>query len=117
MRGTRRASRYASRRSGRDRDRRLTRDRGAAALDLARQGARVLVNYQRNADAAQEVVAAITAAGVRRGLQGRRQRRDRGGWDDRGMPERWGHLELLVNNAGITADAPTVRLKEEQCAR
>jgi 3-oxoacyl-[acyl-carrier protein] reductase len=35
----------------------------AIALELARQGARVLVNYQRNADAAQEVVAAIAAEG------------------------------------------------------
>ena len=34
----------------------------AIALDLAAQGATVVVNYQKNADAAQEVVDAITAA-------------------------------------------------------
>ncbi len=87
----------------------------AAALDLARQGARVLVNYQRNADAAQDVVAAITAAGG----EAWAYRADVS--DEAAVAamieaclERWGHLELLVNNAGITADAPTVRLKDEQ---
>lgn len=87
----------------------------AAALDLARQGARVLVNYQRNADAAQDVVAAITAAG------GEAWAYKADVSDEAAVAamieaclERWGHLELLVNNAGITADAPTVRLKDEQ---
>lgn len=35
----------------------------AIATELARQGARVLVNYQSNATAAEAVVADITAAG------------------------------------------------------
>jgi 3-oxoacyl-[acyl-carrier protein] reductase len=87
----------------------------AIALELARQGARVLVNYQRNSAAAAEVVAEIDAAG--------------GGampfaadvTDEAAVAamveaciERWGQLDLLVNNAGITADAPLVRMKDEQ---
>ena len=35
----------------------------AIALELARRGARVVVNYHRNAEAAAEVVATIEAAG------------------------------------------------------
>ncbi|MFL5802611.1 MAG: 3-oxoacyl-ACP reductase family protein [Roseiflexaceae bacterium] len=87
----------------------------AAALELARQGARVLVNYQRNAAAAHEVVAAIAAAGGE-ALAYKADVTDEAAVV--GMVEvcleRWGRLELLVNNAGITADAPTVRLKDEQ---
>jgi 3-oxoacyl-[acyl-carrier protein] reductase len=87
----------------------------AAALELARQGARVLVNYQRNADAAREVAAAITAAG------GEALVWEADVTDEVAVMrmvqvclERWGRLELLVNNAGITADAPLARMKEEQ---
>ena len=87
----------------------------AAALELARQGARVLVNYQRNAGAAREVVAAIAAAG------GEALVCEADVTDEVAVSrmvevclERWGRLDLLVNNAGITADAPMARMKEEQ---
>src|SRR6266496_3163195 len=58
----------------------------AIALELAQQGAHVLVNYQSNA------AAAMVAACL----------------------DRWGQIDMLVNNAGITADAPMVRMKDEQ---
>jgi 3-oxoacyl-[acyl-carrier protein] reductase len=87
----------------------------AAALELARQGARVLVNYQRNAAAAREVVAAIVAAG------GEALVCEADVTDEAAVArmiemclERWGRLELLVNNAGITADAPMARMKDDQ---
>src|SRR3954464_11726998 len=87
----------------------------AAALEIARQGARVLVNYQRNAAAAREVVGAITAAG------GEALAYEADVTDEAAVNamiaaclERWGHLELLVNNAGITADAPMMRMKDQQ---
>jgi 3-oxoacyl-[acyl-carrier protein] reductase len=87
----------------------------AAALELARQGARVLVNYQRNAAAAREVVAAIVAAG------GEALICEADVTDEAAVMrmiemclERWGRLELLVNNAGITADAPMARMKDDQ---
>src|SRR5262245_10035983 len=87
----------------------------AAALELARQGASVLVNYQRNADAAREVVAAIVAAG------GEALVCEADVTDEAAVVgmiqtclERWGRLDLLVNNAGITADAPMARMKDDQ---
>jgi 3-oxoacyl-[acyl-carrier protein] reductase len=86
----------------------------AAALELARQGARVLVNYQRNAEAAAEVASTIEGLGSQALLFGA---------DVTDEPsvermiaaciERWGRLDMLVNNAGITADSPLARHKNE----
>jgi 3-oxoacyl-[acyl-carrier protein] reductase len=87
----------------------------AVALELARNGARVLVNYQRSAAAAEELVSQIVAEGGEAlAFQA-----------DVAVPgaaetlvgiclERWGRLDLLVNNAGITADTPALRMKESQ---
>ncbi len=87
----------------------------AAAVEIARQGASVLVNYQRNAAAAHEVVAAIVAEGGE-ALAYPADVADEA--QVAGMVEacldRWGRLDLLVNNAGITADAPLMRMKDEQ---
>jgi 3-oxoacyl-[acyl-carrier protein] reductase len=87
----------------------------AAAVEIARQGARVLVNYQRNAAAAHEVVTAIVAEGGE-ALAYPADVADEA--QVAGMVEacldRWGRLDLLVNNAGITADAPLMRMKDEQ---
>lgn len=87
----------------------------AAAVEIARQGARVLVNYQRNAAAAHEVVAAIAAEG------GEALAYPADVADEAQVAamveaclDRWGRLDLLVNNAGITADAPLMRMKDEQ---
>ena len=87
----------------------------AIALELAQQGAHVLVNYQSNAAAANQVVAQIEQAGG-------------SAWayaaniaDEQAVAalvaaclDRWGQIDMLVNNAGITADAPMVRMKDEQ---
>ncbi len=90
----------------------------AAALDLAKQGAYVVVNYRRHAAAAQEVVDAIVQAG------GEAISFPADVCDEsavRAMIEatlvQWGRLDILVNNAGITDDAPFMRLKEEQWSR
>jgi 3-oxoacyl-[acyl-carrier protein] reductase len=87
----------------------------AIALELARQGARVLVNYQRNAAAAAEVVATIGAAG------GQALAYAADITEEAAVSammadcvERWGQLDMLVNNAGIIADAPLMRMKDEQ---
>jgi 3-oxoacyl-[acyl-carrier protein] reductase len=87
----------------------------AAAVEIARQGARVLVNYQRNAAAAHDVVTTIVAEGGE-ALAYPADVADEA--QVAGMVEacldRWGRLDLLVNNAGITADAPLIRMKDEQ---
>lgn len=87
----------------------------AIALELARQGARVLVNYQRNERAAAAVVAQIAALG------GEACTYPANVGDEQAVAalmhaciERWGRIDLLVNNAGITADAPFLRMKDEQ---
>ncbi len=84
----------------------------AIALELGRAGARVLVNYKGNAEAAQAVVAEIgnafalqadvsTLAGVEAVLA---------------AAEAEGGLELLVNNAGITRDGLMLRMPDEDWA-
>jgi 3-oxoacyl-[acyl-carrier protein] reductase len=84
----------------------------AIALELAAAGAEVVVNYASSPDAAAEVVAAIEAAGGR-------------AWSHRAnvadeqeveglvkaMLERSGHIDVLVNNAGITRDGLVMRMK------
>lgn len=87
----------------------------AIALDLARRGAQVLVNYQSSADAAHAVVAAIESAGGQ--AFAHRASVAEPGEVDAMLAEalaRWGRVDLLVNNAGITADGPFVRMKEAQ---
>jgi 3-oxoacyl-[acyl-carrier protein] reductase len=90
----------------------------AAALELATQGARVLVNYQRSAAAAEEVVALITAAGgeaftIAADVSDEAAAQ---GVVDAAL-ERWGRLDILVNNAGVTDDALLARMRPEQWHR
>ncbi|MCP9801480.1 3-oxoacyl-[acyl-carrier-protein] reductase [Synechococcus sp. RedBA-s] len=84
----------------------------AIALELAASGAEVVVNYAASAEAAEVVVAAISAGGGR-------------AWSYRAdvsqeaeveamvrqVLERSGRLDVLVNNAGITRDGLLMRMK------
>lgn len=87
----------------------------AAARELARQGARVVVNYHHNAEAAREVVDQIAAGGGEAFAFAADVADERAA---AGLIEaclaRWGRIDILVNNAGIVADAPLVRLKDAQ---
>lgn len=87
----------------------------AIALDLARQGARVLVNYQRSTAAAEEVATQICQAG---GDALVHQANVSNEAAVEAMFEaalaRWGRLDILVSNAGVIADTPLMRLKPEQ---
>lgn len=87
----------------------------AIALELASEGARVLVNYQHSATAAEAVAAEIREVG------GEAQTVKADVSSEAGAQTlvaaalaHWGRVDVLVNNAGITADAPLARLRPEQ---
>ncbi|ABU58568.1 3-oxoacyl-ACP reductase family protein [Roseiflexus castenholzii] len=87
----------------------------AIALAIAARGGRVLINYQRNATAAQEVVAAIETMG------GEALAFAADIADERAVQTmvnaclaHWGRIDALVNNAGSTDDAPFVRMRPDQ---
>lgn len=90
----------------------------ATALELAADGAHVLVNYRHNAAAAAEVADQIVEAGGDAATFG-------GDVSDEAAAqalvdaalERWGRLDILVNNAGVTDDAPLARLRPAQWER
>ena len=87
----------------------------AIAIELAREGARVAVNYASNDAKAQEVKAEIEALGVDCILI----KADQGdAAQARGMvkqaAEHFGHLDILVNNAGITRDSLLPRMTDDQ---
>ncbi len=90
----------------------------AVALELAAAGARVLVNYQHSAAAAAEVAGLICQAGGEAFVFQADVSDEQA---SQAMIEaalaRWGRLDVLVNNAGITDDAPLVRMKPEQWHR
>ncbi|MCK9356403.1 MAG: 3-oxoacyl-[acyl-carrier-protein] reductase [Dehalococcoidia bacterium] len=91
----------------------------AIALKLGHMGARVAVNYvavdPQNEKDAQEVVGTLAAAGaeafaveadVRDGEAVKRMVDQ--------VVEKWGGLNILVNNAGITKDTLLLRMSEQQ---
>ena len=79
---------------------------------LARNGARVVVNYARNEAGAQELVKAVEAAGgeafaVKADVSDPGQAETLIG----AALERFGRLDILVNNAGIKRDTLLMRMK------
>lgn len=83
----------------------------AIALRLARDGNKVVVNYASNAAAADDVVAAITAAGGEAVAVGA-DVGDAAAVDTMfsRIEETFGRVEILVNNAGITRDDLMLRM-------
>ncbi len=86
----------------------------AIALELARRGAQVVVNYCHNAEAAADVVAAIEAEGGQAlAVQAdvadlpQSQRLVQAALDG------YGRLDILVNNAGVTRDQMILMMKED----
>ncbi len=85
----------------------------ACALELGRQGARVLVNYHRDAQAAEQTAQAIQASGG----QAATYQADVGEYAQaeglvKAAVERFGELHILVNNAGITRDGLIMTMSE-----
>ncbi len=87
----------------------------AIAIELAREGARVAVNYASNDAAAQEVKAEIDKLGGECLLLKANQADAK---EARAMvakaAEHFGHLDVLVNNAGITRDSLLPRMTDQQ---
>jgi 3-oxoacyl-[acyl-carrier protein] reductase len=86
----------------------------AIALQLAAEGASVVVNYNARADAAEEVAEQVRAAGARAlvvqadvSLGADVERLVQATLHD------FKHLDVLVNNAGVTRDTLLMRMSEE----
>ncbi|MCA9239001.1 MAG: 3-oxoacyl-ACP reductase FabG [Planctomycetales bacterium] len=87
----------------------------AIAIALAKEGANVAINYQSNEAKAQEVAEEVKAAGVQALLV----RADlSSSAEARGMVQKvideFGSLDVLVNNAGVTADTSLKKMTDEQ---
>jgi 3-oxoacyl-[acyl-carrier protein] reductase len=86
----------------------------AIAEQLARLGATLVVNFNRSAQAAQEVIDGILAEGG----QGRIYQADVSDFEQaqelvKTAVEEYGALDILVNNAGITRDQLILRMSED----
>lgn len=85
----------------------------AVALEMAKAGAKVVVNYAGNANAAEEVVTAIKELG---GSAIAVQADVANGEAVENLVkqtmEAFGRIDILVNNAGITRDGLLMRMKE-----
>jgi len=84
----------------------------AICLELARRGADVAINYLRNQDAAEQTAEEVRALGVQaqavRGHVGDPERIKKMFGQIR---ERWGRLDILVNNAASGVIRPTLELE------
>lgn len=86
----------------------------AIAIELARQGVNVAVNFAGNAKKAEDVVAEIKALGS----QAFAIKADVANSDEvaamvKETVDAFGSLDILVNNAGITRDGLIMRMKED----
>lgn len=86
----------------------------ATALALAAEGANVVVNYASSSQAADAVVAEITQAGSGAiALQADVSKADQVDAMVSAVMDKWGRVDVLVNNAGITRDTLLLRMKPE----
>jgi 3-oxoacyl-[acyl-carrier protein] reductase len=86
----------------------------ATAIALAEQGAKVVINYARSSAAAEELVKEIEASGG----EAIAQQADVSQADQvdalvKAVMDKWGQIDVLVNNAGITKDTLLLRMKPE----
>lgn len=86
----------------------------AICIELASRGAKVVVNYKANAALAEEVVAAIAAAGGEAAaVGGDISDPESAGNLVKATIDRFGGLDILVNNAGVTRDGLLMRMSED----
>ncbi|MEL6248052.1 MAG: 3-oxoacyl-[acyl-carrier-protein] reductase [Cyanobacteria bacterium J06627_15] len=86
----------------------------ASVLALAAEGASVVVNYARSSAAADEIVAQIEGdGGSAIALQADVSQADQVDALVKGTMDKFGRIDVLVNNAGITRDTLLLRMKPE----
>lgn len=90
----------------------------AIALQLAKDGAQVVVNYATSSDKAEEVVAAITSGGGKASAM----KADVSNLEEvekmvDTIYEQFGRIDILVNNAGITRDELLISMEREDWDR
>ncbi|MEB3358625.1 MAG: 3-oxoacyl-[acyl-carrier-protein] reductase [Synechococcales bacterium] len=86
----------------------------ATALALATAGANVVVNYASSSQAADEVVAQIQEMGQEAiALQADVSQADQVEECFKAVMDKWGRVDVLVNNAGIARDGLLMRMKPE----
>lgn len=86
----------------------------AIALELARRGAAVVVNYNASAEAAEQVVTAIQSAGGRAlAVQADVSQPPQAETLIKTALTQFGKVDILVNNAGVTRDGLLMSMKEE----
>lgn len=86
----------------------------AIALELATQGASIVVNYASSSGAAEAVVAEINAAGGQSiALKADVSKVEEVEALFNATMEKFGRIDILVNNAGITRDTLLLRMKPE----
>ena len=90
----------------------------AVALRLAEGGARVAINYAGNVKAAEEVKAAVEAAGGT-AILCQADVADSAAVEAMvaAVAKEFGTIDILVNNAGITRDTLLIRMKDEDFAK
>ncbi|MEM8832441.1 MAG: 3-oxoacyl-[acyl-carrier-protein] reductase [Cyanobacteria bacterium P01_G01_bin.19] len=87
----------------------------AAALELAKYGAKIIVNYARSSEAAEATVQEIVSAGGEAiALQADVSQQEQVDSLVKTTLDRFGRIDVLVNNAGITKDTLLLRMKPEQ---
>ena len=87
----------------------------AIVLSLAKEGAKVLINYKGNEKAAMETLEEVKKIGA----EGEIFKADVSVEEEvekmfNFLLEKWGRLDILVNNAGITKDNLLIRMKNEE---
>ena len=90
----------------------------AVALALAAAGARVAINYAGNVKAAEEVKAAVEAAGGT-AILCQADVADSAAVEAMvaAVAKEFGTIDILVNNSGITRDTLLIRMKDEDFAK
>ncbi|MFN3307745.1 MAG: 3-oxoacyl-[acyl-carrier-protein] reductase [Anaerolineales bacterium] len=86
----------------------------AIALELARRGAKVVINYLKNEQAASEVLEEIRkTGGEATTYQADISQFDQAQGLIKSSVEQYGKIDILVNNAGITRDTLIMMMSEE----